>query len=76
MGLNLVGSEGFLAYFSKVSYTYFFKLETDSAVSRKHRESFYIRTLKPELNAERAGNLYLLRRYVVTLYNVAIFQTS
>lgn len=34
----------------------FFKMQTDSVVSRKQRESFYIRTLKPELNAERTGN--------------------
>ena len=54
----------------------FFKMQTESVFSRKQRESFYARKLKPELNAERTGNEYLLVRYVFVLDNLAIFLSS
>ena len=34
----------------------FIKMQTDSVVSRKQREAFYIRTLRPALNPERTGH--------------------
>ena len=33
----------------------FFKMQTDSIISREKSESCYIKTLKPELNSERTG---------------------
>ena len=34
----------------------FMKMQTDSFVSQKQMEAFYIRTLRPALNTERTGH--------------------